>query len=183
MAVPLPMRADEGPDGTAFMQRGFQRLTVPAGNGFFHRIVVVGHAKDAQRPIAEIGEIGMQEHPAPVFRRIEFHQRRELPVRWHAGDLHVLTAAERDRRSRDIDRDILPAARFQAPEFGRGDARRGQNRGTGDADSVAGGQYRVVPGQGDIIPKTARQAPEVQQFVQSLMGEAPGCIHFAQPSI
>ena len=138
------------------MQRRFQRFAIPAGYRLSDRVVIVGHAEDTKRLIPQIGEIGVEENPATVFRGIKFHQWGEFAIARLAVNLHVFATAEGNGRGRHVHRHILAAPCFQVPQFGRGDPRGGQNRGAGGADAVTRWQDRVVPGDGDGFPEAAR---------------------------
>ena len=177
MGVPLGMRAHIGSAGAAFVQRGFQRLPLPAG----HRALDVGGivlgAEDAQRGVLQVGEVGMQEHITAVLHPVEAHQRRMLPRRRLAVDAHIAAAAQADRGGRRVDADGLGAPGAQPPQFRGGKAMRGLQRGARGAHAIPCRNHRIIPGDADPVGGAARQTREVEQFVQRGMCRFVPLVH------
>ena len=131
MGVPFLAAAHQAADAAAVGDRLLDGEPVPFGDGLGQRLARLGlGARDAERAGAMMRMVGVQEHDAPVARRVVAGQRiprhRLLAVLQHVG-----VGAQRRRRGVAVDRHGLRLAGPEPPQVGDRETDRAQRRRAG----------------------------------------------------
>ena len=152
MGVPFLAAAHQPADAAAVGDRLLDGEPVPLGDSLGQRLARLGlGAGDAQGAGAMMRMVGVQEHDAPVARRVVPGQRiprhRLLAVLQHVG-----VGAQRRRRGMTIDRHALRLAGPEPPQVGDREADRAQRRRARRRDAPRCEEHRILAaGDGERI--------------------------------
>jgi hypothetical protein len=174
MGVPFVAAARQPADAAAGRDRVLDLLSVPLGHGFGQRLARgFPRTRDTQRALAMMRMVGVQEHRAPVARRVMAGQG--IPRDGLLAVLqHVGVRPQRRRRGMAIDGDGLRLAGAQPPQVGGGEAHGAQRRRARARDAPGRDEHRVfAAGQRQRIVRALLAAELAQHVVGKALGHLP----------